>query len=785
LLPGHNIITIGLGVGLVTAIVTLTRALAFQALPIPNAAQVVEIWNRTETSTVIQPLTGSELIEFQQAAGNIFSQLGGFTVHRLWLENPGQRPETVGAVRLEAAAFAALDMPVIVGRAPLSNEDFAVSEAPSVWISEGFWRSRFAGRPSVIGTAMRLGMDNAPGSPMTYTIAGVMPAGATLPLPAFSTRVDLWIPLPTGLTARAAAARVFFAVGRLRAGVGPASAAAELTAIASRRSGLASEYKPVVVGILDIANRAAQRTLGLLSAATFIVFLLALLNVLGLAVAEWERRDAETTIQRALGASRLRLWGDVVAEHMILTGVAVSLGIWVAHTALPLLARLIPAAGLGPPPELMPIVDHSIIATLFLLVVTTIGLWSALRLKHDWRVPGLSRYRPGDRPSGSWRLSLLAVQVAAGVCLVVVSALVAQAYRERSTPRLGPDPAHTSIVSVRPSAPERLTDREAAAFDDELVTRLGRLTTTGAVALADFFPPLLSPTRFWTTNDLIDQPRAATSPMIVNNTYFDVLEIAIVRGRGFTANDRIGSDRVALVNMTLARQAWADPFDAIDTPIAIGTRSNVFRVIGIVDDFTGYWLQTATPMIYLNQSQQPTAGGDVLLRTDIAAGSVEGAVRTAFTGSTFQTKISGSSTLLGRWQASVSRPRARVAGMVLLAVLTLGLTIQGIYSLASMIVASRRRELAIRLAMGAPRVLVVWQLLRSVAIASGVGLIAGIVAAMAVSPVVQSWTGDTVERQVGPILLAVAGLATIAAAACVLPCVMAVRRGALQQLRET
>jgi putative ABC transport system permease protein len=227
-----------------------------------------------------------------------------------------------------------------------------------------------------------------------------------------------------------------------------------------------------------------------------LVFLLGCANLAILMVAEGGRRRRQIAIRAALGASRWRLWGEVAAEQGLLTLFSLGLGVALASSLLRALARLVPAAGIGPPLPHPPRLNVAALLGSATFALAVALAWSALLVAAaDWRGTaralaadtglGCAGLSHSDRGAARWRLVSLAAQAGIGICLLAAAVLATRTYATLSAANLGPEPRRTVLLSVSPRDGVVLNDAQTAAFNEEVLSRFARLPGTRAIGLAE------------------------------------------------------------------------------------------------------------------------------------------------------------------------------------------------------------------------------------------------------------------------------------------------------------
>ena len=792
--------TIAIGMGAAAALVSLLMALGYQPLPFRDPGRLVAVWERAESGAQVLGISGPDLADFGDATHSIFTTLGGFTPPPLWVLD-AQGTIQIRACYIHASVFSDLGIhPVLGQEVRPDDEPLTGSGTSPAWISYEFWQSRYSGSPSVIGTTVRIA-GSATGQASPVRIAGVLPRRVSIPLPFVENTTDLWYLLERDSAARPRQAASFFGLGRLRPGIGVVQAEAALAVVAER---LGQRYtfnrgkRPVVLNLEAIAQGPVRQTMGLLVLGVGLVFLVGCVNLAILMGAEGRRRWREIAIRAALGASRWRLWREVAAEKCLLALLSLGLGMAFAPALLRVLAWLVPAAGLGPPLPEPPPLNLVVLLGFAAFALAAALVWSALLVAAATADgPGASRALstsggPGytglsDRSprAGRWRLILPAAQAGTGICLLAAAAMTVGAYATRSAANLGPAPRRTVLLSVSTRDNVLLNDPQTLDFDRQVLSQLERLPGTAAIALVDVFPPPGSPVPFLKQDDAADVQRAATYAISVSPSYFRTLGIPILYGRGFDNTDNIQGEKVAIISLDMAQKNWISPKDAVGSLINFGSKfQNRLRIAGVAANFTGYWSQKPFPMVYLPEAQSANGYGEVILRTTASADSVAALARQLLDGITIPAVITDVSTMQARWQSTLTRPLARMAGMLLIGLLGLALCIQGVYAVAAGNVAARGHELAVRCALGALPSQMAWNVTRGLVLAVTAGATLGVGAALGLQPLLEKWLGATATWQMPAIAAAVVLLAMAAAAGCWFPARAAMRMDPADLLRN-
>ncbi len=688
--------TLALGTGASTALFSMLDAVWLRAIPYPQAERLVLVSSSTQFSERGAPSwpdfedwrNGTDVFEELVAIERSAGLLGG-----------GGEPERVTITGVYGNVFAVFGESAVAGGL-FSDPVGEPAGEDVVVLSHDIWRRRFGGDPSIAGRTVALN-----GQPVT--VLGVLPARFTAVI-----RGDVFRPIrPPAETMRGSRGGLS-SVARLRSGVSLPQAQASMDTVAQR---LAVEYPEtnarsgiVVRPLRDVLIGAeVGRMLWLLAAAAGLVLLIACVSVAILLLAGMAPRARELAVRAALGASRTRLMRQLLTESFLLAAVGTVAGValvWLARDAL---------VALMPPriPRLAEIGVNGRVLTFAVAVsvvtMSVTGLIPALRLS-DVRPMGVaaSSGLPRRRGPGA-SATLLFTEVGLAVVVIVASGMLLSSFMRLVSVDLGFEPQ--DVVTFDVSIPGE--DPRASIFGSSgLVTALPNVLdelrgfpavqTVGAV---DMLPLRGARASYSLTIDgrpdappgtrvSIDSRRAAPG-------YFEAMHIPLIRGRTFRDDDREGAPGVAVVNEAAARQFWPGE-DPIGHRIRL-SGNQPLTVVGVVGSIRHFGLDSdPVPEAYWSWYQHP-ANLTVVVRT---AGSPAALVRELqaperriLPGLT----VSSVRTLDDLIIRSVVEPRFRTVLLALMAILVLLLTIIGVAGLTAHAVALRRREIEIRVAIGA------------------------------------------------------------------------------------
>jgi predicted permease len=639
----------------------------------------------------------------------------------------GTRAVRVAGEYVTTNYFSVLGTRIARGR-DFVADDLQLSVPASVAIiSDRLWRSQFGRDANIVGRTVQLN-----GRP--FTIVGVLAAGFN-----GSTVLDtsIWMPLtafPDGDLQRFGrrGQQWLMGIGRLKDDVTAAQARAEMSRIArqlaaeypddNRRHGLGVEP---AAGLPVDGRSPISRFIALVGALTGLVLLIACSNVGGMVLARGVNRAREMSLRLALGAERVRLVRLLMAESVVIALTGAALGLLLASWGLTLLGRLVPMfAGTQLTYDVQ--VDWRVTAFSIGIAALTVMACGLIPALQSTRVDLATAIKPANG-GGPKRLRarhvLLAAQVAFSMLLVVTALLLGRSLTNANAidPGFtldGVDVADFDLRLGQPGSPR--------AFFDELMARVQQLPGLESAALARVVPLTREREggRVWRLGEQGDERAMTVSRNFVSPDYFRVLRIPLVSGRVFDERDRAGAQPVAVVNETMARQAWPgqDPIGQF----LQGRTGRPLLVVGLVPD-TKYRTigEEPTPFVYISAAQTNEAIMRLLMRPTGA--SLIPQVRAIV--AEMNPNLPMEASTLSSLTSIVLLPHrlaSWLAGVV--AIIGAFLAALGIYGLVAYNVAQRRREIGVRVALGALRVQVMRLILaasaRAVVVGAAIGLLA-------------------------------------------------------------
>jgi putative ABC transport system permease protein len=673
------------------------------------------------------------------------------------------------------------------GRA-LSRDDEQAGRPAVAVISQRLWRERLDGDPNVIGRSLTLGG-------AAYTIVGVLPRGLELPdfdplggAASLTARVDAIVPLRLNLQRIGWMGTFNYpVVARLRPGVTLDQARAELDVLqqAVARTAQRETHEAVALGgtitLLDesIVGRARLGLLLLLGAIGAVV-LIACSNLANLSLTRTIGRLRDAAIRTALGASRERLVRQVILEQLLLAATGGTLGLLVAWEAIDLFVRTAP---LNLPRVSDVIIDARVVAFAGAVAVAA-GL--VVALVPAWRVAGRdvqAALRAGghgatDRGAQHVRDTLLGLQVALSVTLLVVTALLVASFVRLL--RIDPGFSSDGVVAVEiaPLASRYPATPERAALYDRILERVQRLPGVTSAAWTSLLPlngetwvDLIS--REGDTRTALQKPSA--NYRFIAPDYFRTLSMPILRGRSIAERDRSGATIPAVVSQRAASTVWPGE-DAIGRKFLRGDsdQPKTFEVVGIVADGRATALDAQSPLMVYVPYWFNNEGKSVLV-AHIAgdAAAAVGGVRRAVREVDPEIAIADAVPLAQTVDKALEGRRYQMWLFVAFGTVALVIATIGVYATTAYGVSRRRREMNIRVALGARASQVLGLVMRQSAAALAAGLAGGCVGAAAIGTVVASLLFEVRARDP----LVIGGVVMLVGAVGLAACATAARQG--------
>ena len=799
--PGFTVtavLTLALGIGANTAIFSLVDSFLLKPPAVANPRQITTLAFHQNNGQWESAFSWPEFKEVRAQSRNSFSDIIADTIGLDGFAMEGRQPERIMTGYVSGNFFDALGAQPAAGRLFLRSEGEVLGRDPVIVLSYDFWKEKFDGDPNVVGR--KVTVDGHP-----LFIIGVAPKGIT-GLFGVAT-IAAYLPL-SELTVEGTPAdllnswqnRNLFVRGRLRPGISLKQAEAELSVVARN----ITRQHPDAEKKFDIAvfpgTRVRITAIYVISALFLglagMVLLLACVNVANLVLVRATVREREMAIRTALGAQRSRLLRLMITESVTLAliggAIGVVLGMWVGaalshidlHTGLPVSLSLK--------------FDWGIFLYSFSIALLTgvvVGIAPALRLAKANVNVALHEGSRGVTGGRHWlRDSLVTLQVACSLVLLVVAGLFVRSLEAFQTTDFGFRPDHVLNVSINTSQ-IGMTDAQTRDLAGNILARLHQLAGVDSVSHASA-TPMGVVSGIASDAVLIDgAPIPVNASALtagyntVSSEYFRVMGIDILRGRSFTdADDEHGRD-VAVISESMAREYWPHQ-DPIGRTFRLEQeKGRKLEVVGIARDaeFTPFDGGKSRPTLYLPFEQHVKGNRLMVFQVKthrdplVLAATVGKTIHTlAPQLPVFQveTMRQGLYTLNGLLIFQVGAALAAIMG-------SLGLTLAviGLYGVNSYAVSQRVHEIGLRMALGATRgsvfKMIYRQSMRIVAVGLGIGLMAALLAARAVGSfvIVSAWDPATYA-------IVVTALALAALASCYLPAQRAMAVDPMLALRQ-
>jgi len=788
--PGFTItaiLSLALGIGVTTAIFTILNAVTLRPLPYADANRLVwmtQILKKNSTDEVT--LTGY-FLEWRRQ-NQTFIDLGGYNYQTRNLTGRDEPMELLTA-KASASLLPILGVQPVLGRNFLKQEDYKGRDQVAL-LTSSLWREQFAGSPKILGQTIILD-----GSP--YTIVGVLPPDFVFPGP---DQVQLITPLGKDEAAELehrVGSIVRNVIGRLKPGATVEQARADLTVIQSRLP--VPPFRPTITLKMMtlrayLFGNVKMASVVLFAAAGFLL-LIACANVSNLFMARWMQRDRELAIRSALGGSRTRLIRQLLTESALLGVLACSVGVALAFWARRALVALSPYHFSGM--ENLPLDGRVLGFALALGMVTTLlfGLLPAIRATNV-RLGQAIKVGEATVVGGRGSLRILSTIAAAEIATTLVlstgAGLMLQSFWKLRYRNLGFQPDRLVVATLNLHGSAYRDRARQLAFMQELLERsqglpgveLATVTSAGDIPPGDFHA----------TNTFAiegrDQPLGGPRPIalypVVSPAYFAIMGIPLLQGGLPQDSDAESAPPVVIVNRALVRR-YFDRENPIGKRVRTGANDQPWRTIaGVVGDVKTSGLFTAPePTIYLpyRQADTPEEIG-LVMRSPLAAGTIAVEFRKMVASLDANQPIASVQAMEERLSESVSGPRFTTVLLFGFAALAIMLGLVGVYGVMDCRVQWQLRELAVRQALGAQQVEVIWQVLRQGMAIIATGLVAGVAGAVGLSRLLSSMLYQVSAHDPLTYATVPIGLASVALLACWIPAMRAARRDPVHVLRH-
>ncbi len=769
------ILTLALGIGANTAIFSVADAVLFRPLPYPESNRIVMVWDQLQKLGLDRMAPRSDTAAAYRNLTEIFELNGG--IYPLDQIITGDTAvERVPGMLVSKDVFAMLAPRTELGRIFTADEYRANAEGVAV-ISHSLFVRHFAGDPTVLGKSITL-------DGRSRRIVGVMAADFDFSLRGNGT--DVWSPKTLDTTRSWGNATRMIA--RLKPGVSITAAQSALAAAAKHVDetshpytgphGEDAGYHAKIISLHDQFLGEFRTVTIILLCAVAAVLLIACVNVANLLLVRAVAREKETSVRRALGATTGRLIAQWMTESALLALLGGALGSVAALWGVKLLLRLSPAT--LPGVAKISVDGRALAFTLAVscLVCVLFGLAPALTsVRMNWGTRGSTRR---SRRAAS---SLITVEVALAVMLMIGSGLLLKSFSRLSHVDPGFNPTHLLTMQVQFPATVPFSKVRVRSFYSNLRDKLAALPGVTGATLG--YLPVRGPNVNAGGGDpfqIKGRPYGSSGPVgqfanmtLIGLDYFRTFQIPLREGRVFEPSDSADAPPVVLVNETLARAFY--PGGAIGQQIGIpapcsGSNCEPIwsTIIGVANDVKTFTLDRAPlPQIYMPHSQYPFPGASVALRTTGDPLALTREVAKVVRSMDPDMPISDVKTMEDRVAESIGQPKFETAIVAFFAAAALFLAAIGIFGVVAHSTAQRTQEIGIRMALGADRVRVIQTVLQDGLRPVFIGLVAGVLGALALNRILNALLFQVSSTDPTTFSTAALVLTLVAIAACLIP----------------
>lgn len=789
------VLTLAIGIGGTTAIFGAVNAVLLRPLPYPEPDQLVRIYKTqaTEPNRIGGTVSPPDFMDWRRDHSS-FVEVGAYNGSSYTLTGHGAAEHLIGA-SVAGGFFSVLGTAPLHGRI-INSGDEPMGARDVVVLSHALWVRRFGSSAAIVG--QQLMVDGVP-----REVIGVMPAGFQFPL-----RSELWLPFRVSQrdyeTQRGA--HYIEVVARLKPEVTLDRARDDMRAVAAK---LAQDFPRTnretsasVHPLRDSLVSNVRQSMFVLLGAVGLVLTIVCVNIAGLVLIRSLGRGRELAVRVAVGAGRLTLVRSLLVESLILGLSGGAAGLVLAYWATNAIAAMDPSIG-------VPLLNQTRLDTVVagfalgvaVLAAVVFGTIPALQASTLSDVVTRIREEGGSTTSDPhrqrMRSALIVAETTLAVVLLVGAGLLARSFDRLLSVDLGFSTAGVQTFGMSLPAARYASPEQRQIFVESLLSRVHAIPNVESAG-ATFGLPLANP-RFGISTSSKDgvtlsddeQDRLTLQIRIVTPDYFKTMGIPIVKGRGFTSADRMGSQPVAMLNETGARRVWSDQ-DALGHHLDIGTGFGMGRgraggtVIGIVRDVRDYGPATnAPPTLYLSHAQWPVGGVSIVAKARNGdPSSLVQPMRGLIEEVDRDLPMYAVRSMEQLSATAVAQPRLYLVLIASFAGTAMLLCAIGLYGVLAYAVGQRTREIGIRLALGAKRSEVLGMVMVQAGRLAIAGVVIGLAAAVLASRFLRAQLFQIAPTDLSTYAVVGAGLLIVAFVASWIPARRAARIDPLTALRH-
>jgi predicted permease len=768
-----TILTLAAGIAVTTTMFAIVNGVLLRPLPYPDAGQLVALYESSPGQGEQVSLVAPVRLEEWTLRSRAFSSVSGSYTENV-TDTSGTEPERLDGRRVMPRFFDVFGVRPLLGRTFVREEEqFGGTRA--VVISEGFWTRRFARSPRAVGARLIVGGTG-------YTIVGVMPRAFT------AAATDVWVPAqlrPEVMRIREA--RFLVGVGRMRAGITIPEAQGDLSRV---QAALGAQYPETDRGwsaeardLKEIRIEDHRRPLVVVFGAVALLFAITVANVAGLMLVQLHRRASEFAVRAAIGASRWQIVRVVMQEVLLLALAGAAGGVAAAYWL-----SGIAAAAFSAIPGIAEVeIDMRVLGFVALVTVAATAVFGLLPALFATRMTMTGRGETGRRHR--LQAAIVVAQLALGVVLAGSAGLLLRSYGAMTSVESGFDPGGVLTFHVGAAWNE---DRvRVGQLQVRVLSELERLPGVRAVGYANFLPATGATLRSFVVVQGLSSPERNGAFTVGQRTvtpgYLQALSVPLVAGQwcaDVRADFLTQRVRDVMVNHSFVER-FAPGQNVIGRRLSFSQQGGgAFQIAGVIGDVREDGpAAPVVPYVYTCLAAGSWPDPQYVVRSAGDPRALAGAVRDVVKSLDASRPVFGLKPLTDVMDAALDQPRLNATALGTFAAAALGLAALGLYGLLMLLVAQRRRELGVRLALGAsPR-----DLARVVIAGAGrlvaAGIALGLLLTLAAGYLLRSVLFGVASYDPRALAGSVAALALAALAAMVIPARQAARTNAIEAMK--